>query len=94
MYDFIEELRIMYGFIEEKIGDNAYVVKSNSGEAWYYDTDYTKRHRIDGPAITMIEFSLPNKEMKINYEWWYFGEKIPCSSQEEFEKLLKMKAFW
>jgi hypothetical protein len=42
-------------------------------------------HREDGPAI---ERKTGEKE------WWYHGERINCSSQEEFEKWLRLKAFW
>jgi hypothetical protein len=27
-------------------------------------------------------------------EWWYNGERIYCSSQEEFERKIKLKVFW
>jgi len=40
---------------------------------------------LDGPAI---EYSDGTKE------WWYQGKFINCSSQEEFEKLLKVKFLW
>ncbi|MEO7172795.1 hypothetical protein [Flavobacterium sp.] len=43
-----------------------------------------KTHREDGPAF--IFNGIP--------EWWLYGEKVSCSSQEEFIKLLKLKAFW
>lgn len=42
-------------------------------------------HRLDGPAA---EYTNGDKK------WWYEGEEIKCSSQQEFEKLLKLKAFW
>lgn len=38
-------------------------------------------HRLDGPAF----------EDKI---WFYEGKKIDCDTQEEFERLLALKAFW
>ncbi len=44
-----------------------------------------KYHRLDGPAIIYDDGS----------ETWFFnGVEIPCSSQEEFERLIKLKAFW
>lgn len=50
----------------------------------YYD-DKGKHHRLDGPArIWHIGAQ----------EWWYHGTKIHCKSQEEFERYLKLKAFW
>ena len=40
------------------------------------------RHRVDGPAE---EYSNGDKY------WWFEGEQINCSSQEEFEKIIKNK---
>lgn len=42
-------------------------------------------HREDGPAI---EWNNGEKQ------WYYHGELIHCSSQEEFERLIKLKGFW
>ncbi len=42
-------------------------------------------HREDGPAIERIDGT---------NEWWLNGKKVPCSSQEEFERFLRFKAFW
>ena len=42
-------------------------------------------HRLDGPAEIRRDGSC---------SWYYNGTKLDCSSQEEFEKLLKLKAFW
>lgn len=44
-----------------------------------------KRHRIDGPAI---EYACGVKR------WYYDDEFIDCKSQEEFERIIKLKAFW
>jgi hypothetical protein len=41
-------------------------------------------HKIDGPAYV-------DRGSKL---WYYEGKLISCSSQEEFERLLKLKAFW
>jgi len=42
-------------------------------------------HREDGPAVV-----LPT-----GYKyWWFMGKHINCSSQKEFERLLRLKAFW
>ncbi len=44
-----------------------------------------KLHRLDGPAI-IYEFG---KEV------WYVDDlKLDCSTQAEFEQLMKLKAFW
>ncbi len=43
-------------------------------------------HRETGPAIEGIDDTRA---------WWYLnGEKINCASNEEFLKLVKLKAFW
>lgn len=48
---------------------------------WFYNG---KLHRLDGPAIKHSHGEF----------WFYNGKGIDCSSQEEFEKLLKLKVFW
>jgi hypothetical protein len=44
-----------------------------------------KLHRLDGSAI---EYYYGHKE------WWFKGEYIDCTSQEEFERIIKLKLFW
>jgi hypothetical protein len=58
--------------------------KTDLGEhqEWYL---HGKRHRDDGPAI---EYADGEKH------WFYNDYPIDCSSQEEFERILKLKAFW
>jgi len=58
------------------------VTNNNGDEFWYQNYQL---HRIDGPAV---EYANGGKE------WYYRGEYIDCSSQEEFEKYLKLKLFW
>ena len=41
-------------------------------------------HRLNGPARILYG----------NGEWWYHGTYITNKSQKEFEKLIKLKAFW
>ena len=43
-------------------------------------------HRIDGPAED-------EWYSKTKY-WWLEGKQINCKSQEEFERLIKLKLFW
>ena len=45
-------------------------------------------HRTDGPAY---EYCNGNK---INKQWYYEGKFITDKSQEEFERLIKLKLFW
>ena len=54
----------------------------NDTKLWY---QYGKLHREDGPAC---EWSGGHKS------WYYKGKHIICYSQEEFERILKLKAFW
>lgn len=42
-------------------------------------------HREDGPAVERANGTKA---------WYYHGKYIDCSSQEEFLRLLKLKAFW
>ena len=54
----------------------------NGDKLWFQDG---KKHRLDGPAI---EYSNGTKY------WFYFGKYIMCSSQQEFERIIKLKLFW
>lgn len=45
-------------------------------------------HREDGPAI------ICKGEEKGTVKWYLNGVLLPCSSQKEFERLLKLKVFW
>jgi len=49
---------------------------------WYL---HGKLHREDGPAQ---DWSNGEKY------WWYYGKWINCSSQDEFNRLIKLKALW
>lgn len=55
-------------------------------------------HREDGPAMIFIDIPDNNPMWGMQgtskQEWWYLGEKIEVSSQEEFEQFLRLKAFW
>jgi hypothetical protein len=42
-------------------------------------------HRVEGPAVIHSDGS----------EFWFVnGEQLDCKTQEEFEQLMKLKAFW
>jgi hypothetical protein len=54
----------------------------------YKSNELLVLHRLDGPAIEYKpEYSHLNK-------WYINGELLPCSSQEEFERLVKLKLYW
>jgi len=55
---------------------------ANGDKYWYRNGQY---HREDGPAY----------ESASGDKWWYIhGKKLDCKTNEEFLKLMKMKAFW
>ncbi len=68
--------------------DGPAVEDINGNKCWYQDG---KRHREDGPAV---EYPPTENHSNGYKEWWHQGDIINCSSQEEFEKLIKLKAFW
>lgn len=67
-----------------------------------------KLHRLDGPAVESVYGNKswyregllhredgPAVEYFDGYkEYWYQGQLIQCSSDEEYQRLLKLKAFW
>jgi hypothetical protein len=81
------------GLLNNKFGD----------KFWYKDDKY---HREDGPAVEWVNGSKewwingqlhredgPAAESNNGEKYWYLnGERI--YSQEEFERLIKLKAFW
>jgi hypothetical protein len=70
-----------------------------SCKSWYKDDLY---HRLNGPAIEYnkrFQRIYPNGQRLV--EWcdgfkdWYFNGKYICSStQEEFERIIKLKMLW
>ncbi len=50
--------------------------------AWYLDGQL---HRTDGPAIEWEDGVR---------EWYVHNTNLFCSSQEQFERLMRLKAFW
>jgi len=58
-------------------------VELASGDKFWYQ--YDKLHREDGPAV---EYANGSKE------WFLQGQLINVKSQQEFERYLKLKAFW
>jgi hypothetical protein len=49
---------------------------------WYYDD---RLHREDGPALEYMN------GLKF---WYYHGKYIRCTSQRQFDRMIKLKAFW
>lgn len=81
-----------YYYSDGQIDLNYYRVNKNYFDSWWDVESSTKRHRLDGPAIEYkLAESNPNEE---SYnEWWYKGKFIDCSSQQEFERKIKLLAF-
>jgi hypothetical protein len=44
-----------------------------------------KLHRENGPAVEWIN---------AYKEWCINGELLPCTTQKQFEQLMRLKAFW
>lgn len=64
-------------------------VEYDDGARYWYQNG--KLHRLDGPAV---EGNNGYRDGG-NYKEWYFeDEKLNCKTQEEFERLLRLKAFW
>jgi hypothetical protein len=53
-------------------------------------------HKLDGPAYIDIDNMALGLKMPLNYgmHWYYENELMSCNSQEDFERILKMKSFW
>lgn len=74
--------------------ENGPAVISNNN-CWHYIEG--KLHNEKGPAIyptvEKISETYTINPVVSPPQWWYKGRHVICSSQEEFEKLLKLKAF-
>jgi hypothetical protein len=61
--------------------ENGPAVNYKSISEWYLNGEL---HRLDGPAI--ID--------DVEKRWYYNGDFIECNSQEEFERLIRLKVLW
>jgi len=50
-------------------------------------------HRLDGPAF-VYRGPMPGPSRFSKDHWFYMGKHIVCSSQEEFESIIALRAFW
>ena len=63
--------------------ENGPAVEYDDGSTiWYH---HGQLHREDGPAV---EYANGEKY------WHYHGKQIHCDSQEEFARLIKLRALW
>lgn len=60
------------------------IIRKNS-DRWFFNEN-DELHRHDGPALDFSKIRLVQK-------WFYNGKEIPCSNQQEFEKMIKLLAF-
>jgi hypothetical protein len=84
--------------------DGLYIY-SDGDKFWYKDGKF---HREDGPAVEYIDGTKywfingqyhredgPAIEHANGDKSWYLNDKkINCETQEEFERLVRLKAFW
>jgi len=71
--------------------------EEGSCEYFYYfidgnDTWYL--HRIDGPAMEVKSEVCTVHYTSLRNRWFYMGQQIDCDTQEEFESMLVLMAFW
>jgi hypothetical protein len=90
--------------------DNKIIYKETySNGSVFYMNESSEPHRLGGPAIIYnnINYIAWKKNGKYHNSagpavifgngdkcWYLEGYIIKCSSQEEFERLIKLKAFW
>lgn len=79
--NFLYEAWYKHGVLHREAGP-AYIDYRYKYEVWQING---QRHREDGPAVLFAN----NKN-----EWWLNGKKLSCQSQEEFEQLMRFKAYW
>jgi hypothetical protein len=66
-----------------KLSNGGELFESYHGNSFYYLNG--KMHREDGPAV---EYANGNKC------WYLNDERILCTTQKQFERLMRLKAFW
>jgi hypothetical protein len=73
--------------------DGPSVEYPNGDYCWHFNG---VSHREDGPAIEWHYHGANNKRRLAvpKIEWWYHGKQIYCRTQQEFERIIKMQAFW
>lgn len=64
--------------------DNQCLIRTwPNGNVSHYIEDGQKHHRLDGPA----------RDWENAREWFYYGERINCQTQDQFDRIIKLKAF-
>jgi hypothetical protein len=89
-----------------KLPNGGELIEYSSGCKYWYLKGF--RHREDGPAIEdtsgnkywFIMGALHREDgPAIEYpdglkKWYLNDERIPCTTQKQFEQLMRLKAFW
>jgi hypothetical protein len=72
--------------------DGPALEKPKNYRAWFKNG---KLHREDGVAI---EYFGRDGDLGVGWFptkiWYYRGRRVDCSCQEEFDRLIRMRAFW
>lgn len=77
-----------------KNGYLIYVKYADTGnQFWYCGSHPNVLHRLEGPAIIYGQNQIL-EGYKAQQFWWLEGKQLDCQTQEEFERYMKMKAFW
>jgi hypothetical protein len=80
--EYANGLKIWYWHGELHREDGPAIQYADGTKFWYWRG---KAHREDGPAC---EYASGTKY------WFYHGQLINCQSNEEFLRMVKLKAFW
>jgi hypothetical protein len=66
-----------------KLPNGGKLIENYFGDKFWYLND--KLHREDGPAMEHVN----GKKA-----WCLNGVRIPCKTQKEFERLMRLRVFW
>jgi hypothetical protein len=66
-----------------KLPHDCWMHEYSSGDKYYFRNGGF--HREDGPAVSHSDGTK---------DWYLNGIRIPCTTQVQFERLLKLKVFW
>ena len=73
-----------FWYIDDKLHreDGPAIEFADGSNSWYLNDKF---HRLDGPAIEWVN----------GIKFWYlYGEQVICKDNEEFLRIIKLKAFW
>jgi len=79
-------------YYTDYIDDDGCKIRKHNGGAISYFDNKKRYHRLDGPATT-YSFDYTDGRSSTP-KWFYHGQYIDCKSQEEFDRIIRLKAFW